>query len=399
MRGLLYLVHRIPYPPNKGDKIRSYHLLKFLAARYRVFLGTFVDDADDWRYVDDVKKLCAEVYTARLDPRAGRLRSLRGFATGDALTLPYYFNADLRNWADQVVARNGIDRIVAFSSPMAQYARPEWNARRVMDFVDVDSDKWAQYAKSKSWPMSWIYRRESNALLRYEREIAQRWDASIFVSHEEAGLFKQLAPDFAGRVHGVYNGADYVYFAPGHAYENPYSPGGPVLVFTGAMDYWANVDAVTWFARDVFPLVKRETPNARFYIVGSRPTEQVTALGQIAGVTVTGAVPDVRPYLAHAAGAVATLRIARGIQNKVLEALSMAKPVVATSAAAEGLIPCDNAALRVADAPNDVARECVAILRGEVAPNAGASGRDCVIRHYDWDRNLSAFAELLEGKG
>ena len=396
MRDLLLLVHRIPYPPNKGDKIRSYHLLKHLAGQYRVHLGAFIDDVDDWRHVDTVKALCADTFFVKLHPTRARLLSLRGLLTGKPLTLEYYHHRELQRWVHKTMAAHSIRRVVAFSSAMAQFADEFTDVRRVMDFVDVDSDKWAQYAASKPWPLSWVYRRESATLLKYERSVAQRWDASVLVSNDEAALFLRLAPHAAARVSGISNGVDSDYFSPQHTYANPYPAGAPVLVFTGAMDYWANVDAVVWFVREVFPQVRAQMKDARFYIVGSRPSAEVQALSQCGGVTVTGSVPDVRPYLHFAAAAVAPLRIARGIQNKVLEALSMARPVLATSAAAEGLISQPQEALWVADAAQDYAQRCLALLRGEIAPQAGASGRRCVVEHYSWAGNLARFSELLE---
>ncbi len=396
MHDLLLLVHRIPYPPNKGDKIRSYHLLKHFASQYRVHLGTFIDDVDDWRHVDAVKALCAESCFVELHPARARLLSLRGLLTGKPLTLTYYRSGELQRWVHSTMAAHSIRRVVAFSSAMAQFADEFTGVRRVMDFVDVDSDKWAQYAKSKSWPLSWVYRRESETLLGYERRVAEHWDASVLVSDDEADLFRRLAPRAAARVSGISNGVDSDYFSPQHHYATPYPAGGPVLVFTGAMDYWANIDAVVWFAREVFPQVRAQIKDARFYIVGSRPSAEVQAWAQSGGVTVTGAVPDVRPYVHYAVAAVAPLRIARGIQNKVLEALSMARPVIATRAAAEGLKSRPEDAIRIADDAQHFAEQCVALLRGEIAPHAGSSARHCVIEHYSWAGNLARFSELLE---
>jgi sugar transferase (PEP-CTERM/EpsH1 system associated) len=396
MRNLLYLVHRIPYPPNKGDKIRSYHLFRFLAERYRVFLATFVDDPADWRFSGEVQTMCAEAHFAALNPKLARLRSARGLPTGAPLSLPYYADAKMRRWVDDVVRRNAIKHVVAFSSPMAQFADHLNGARRIMDFVDVDSDKWAQYAKSKSWPMNAVYRRESRALLRYERAVAARWDASVFVSDDEARLFAGMAPESAQRVHGVYNGVDFDYFSPDRTYDNPFPADVAPLVFTGAMDYWANVDAVDWFAREVFPAVRARHTRAAFYIVGSHPAPAVQALAQMPGVVVTGSVPDVRPYLHHARGAVAPLRIARGIQNKVLEAMSMGKVVVATREAAEGLRPCPNTALLVAADATAMVDQCARVLAGHVPADAGTTGRACITANYDWNRNLALFADLLE---
>ncbi|HRY15968.1 MAG TPA: TIGR03087 family PEP-CTERM/XrtA system glycosyltransferase [Candidatus Competibacteraceae bacterium] len=403
MHDLLFLVHRIPFPPNKGDKVRSFHLLRHLAQHYRVWLGTFIDDPDDGRHVDEVRRFCADVYCAPLEPRRAKLWSLRGLATGEPLSLPYYRHAGLQAWIDRVVAEQRIERVLTFSSPMAQYLRcpPYDRLQRVMDFVDVDSAKWAQYADGKPWPLSWIYRRESQRLLAFERAVAQEFAASVFVTEDEAALFRRLAPEIpAERVLAVSNGVDTDYFNPEREYPNPYSAAEQVLVFTGAMDYWANVDAVDGFARTVFPDIRRAAPDSQFYIVGARPAAAVQDLADLPGVHITGTVPDVRPYIAHAAFSVAPLRIARGVQNKVLEAMAMGKAVLATSAAMEGIgaSPQGGAeGILVADDPVTLAQQALALLANrEETGQRGCGNRAWVLRHYDWDINLSRMAAVLE---
>lgn len=395
MEELLLLVHRIPYPPNKGDKIRSFHLLKHLAGKYRVHLGAFVDDAADWQHVPLLREMCGETHFPALNSGAARLRSLVGLMRGEALSLPYYRNRDMQAWVNRLLRKRPIRRVLVFSGAMAQYVmgRDVAGVRRVVDFVDVDSDKWRQYAVNRHFPMSVIYRREAVRLLDFERRVAAAFDAGVFVSREEAALFKRLAPESAARIGHVDNGVDSDYFSPERDYASPYQADEQVLVFTGAMDYWANVDAVSWFAREVFPRVRERQPRARFYIVGGRPAEAVLQLNSLPGVHVTGAVSDVRPYLAHAVAAVAPLRIARGVQNKVLEALAMAKPVLATAAAAEGIE--GDAGLLLADDEQMQADLALRLLQGELA--AGGAGRECVLRCYNWTANLVRFEHLLEG--
>ncbi|MEQ6341893.1 MAG: TIGR03087 family PEP-CTERM/XrtA system glycosyltransferase [Gammaproteobacteria bacterium] len=399
MQELLFLAHRIPYPPNKGDKIRSFHLLKHLAGKYRVHLAAFVDDKDDWRHVSRLRQVCGETHFVALHPGLARLRSVSGFFSGEPLTVPYYRNTGMQAWVDQLLTTRPVRRVLVFSSAMAQYmmGRTLPGARRVIDFVDVDSDKWRQYAQSKSWPMSAVYRREARRLLDYDRQVAGDFDASVFVSLEEAELFKKLAPDAAARVSHINNGVDSDYFSPERDYDYPYAEGEKVLVFTGAMDYWANADAVCWFAREVFPLVREQMPEAVFYIVGGRPSVEVQQLASLPGVHVTGAVPDVRPYLAHAVAAVAPLRIARGVQNKVLEAMAMAKPVLATKAAAEGIEGV--AGVLVTDEPAAFAALAAQVLRGEMGAEIGRAGRACVLQRYNWTSNLARLDYLLEGGG
>jgi sugar transferase (PEP-CTERM/EpsH1 system associated) len=395
VQDLLLLIHRIPYPPNKGDKIRSWHLLKHLAGQYRVHLATFVDDPDDWQHVPHVEAQCASSHFAALHPLRARVRSLGALATNRSLSLDYYRNAGLQRWVDDTMAAHKIERVLVFSSAMAQYAEKFPQARRVVDFCDVDSDKWRQYADQKSWPMSWLYRHEARQLLAYERQVARDCDASLFVSQPEADLFRKLAPESDAKIGFFNNGVDTDYFSPEPAHVSPYQAGERVLVFTGAMDYWPNVDAVQWFATDIFPQLRAAFPGLRFYIVGARPSPAVEALGKLDGVAVTGTVPDVRPYIAHAKVAVAPLRIARGIQNKVLEAMAMATPVVVSPQALEGIDAEPGTELILADGAAAFV-EAVSNLLSRQADAMGRAARAKVERQYSWPSNLACIGERLE---
>lgn len=215
-----------------------------------------MDDPDDWQYVDIVKQWCGETYFGKLNPVKAKLRSLGALISNRALSLDYYRDADLSAWVAQLMAEKSIGRVLIFSSAMAQYVEYASEARRVIDFVDIDSDKWLQYAEKKLWPMNWIYRREGRQLLRYEKKIAQNFDASLFVSAAEASLFKQLAPESKHKIGFFSNGVDTEYFSPAPDYLNPYPQGQAVIVFTGAMDYWPNIDAVQWFAEDILPSIR-----------------------------------------------------------------------------------------------------------------------------------------------
>ena len=411
---LLFLAHRIPYPPDKGDKIRAWHLLEHLSRQYRVHLGAFVDDPDDWRHCDKMRAICASTYFAGLEPRLGKLRSLTGLFTGEPLTLPYYRHAGLQAWVDGHLG-NGVRRVLAYSSAMARFAMPltpspspaggrgELQAsqrdvqleqvRRVMDFVDIDSDKWGQYATTKPWPLSWLYRREGERLLDWERKVARTFAASLFVSATEAADFRALAPESAARIGYYHNGVDADYFSPERAYANPYPAGSIAIVFTGAMDYWPNIDAVDWYARTVFPGLRAARRNLLFAIVGSRPAPQVRALAALPGVLVSGRVEDVRPWLAHAQVVVAPLRIARGIQNKVLEGMAMARPLVATPQALEGIQARIGEEVRCAGSAEELRRETLAALDG---PDLGPAARVRVLSDYAWDSALARVDQLLE---
>lgn len=394
MEELLYLVHRIPYPPNKGDKIRSHHLLKHLSQHFTVHLGAFVDHPDDWKYAQSLADMVSgTVRLLPLSPRQARLRSAAGLLCGAPLTLPYYHDAGMRRWVRRLLAERPIRRAVVFSSAMAQYLEPYPELHRIVDFVDIDSDKWRQYAVQKSWPMNLIYRREARTLLSYERRIAGSCNASTFVSAAEAELFKTLAPECANRVGYYNNGVNMDYFTPLHDYENPYPAGQRILVFTGAMDYWANVDAVSGFAREVFPTLRARFPELNFYIVGSNPTPEVQALAGN-GIVVTGTVADVRPYIAHAAISVAPLRIARGIQNKVLEAMAMAKSVIVSPQALQGIDAKTGSEIILAeDAAAFIAQ--IAAQLTEPDETLGQAARRRVEQSYSWEHSLQSLDGLL----
>lgn len=398
---LLFLPQRCPYPPNKGDKIATWHILKHLSSRYRVHLATFVDDPDDWQYAEVLGQHCASVHLVGLNPRLGKLKSLTGLLTGDALTLAYYRHAGMQDWINGVLAR-GVSRIFMFSSAMARFVVDARGCVRVMDFCDLDSDKWRQYARASAWPMSWVYLREADKLLDWERRVAREFSHSVFISESEAADFRKLAPESAHKVGVLTNGVDADYFSPERDYPNPYRhsrEGGnpealaPQLVFTGLMDYRPNIDAVTWFAREVLPLIRASRPDTGFCIVGGRPTQEVLDLAKLPGVTVTGRVEDVRPYLAHAAAVVAPLRIARGIQNKVLEGMAMARTVIVSPQGLEGIAATPGTEVLLADNPDSYAQACLQALDGL---DLGPAARDRVLATYAWDACLASLDSLMD---
>jgi sugar transferase (PEP-CTERM/EpsH1 system associated) len=407
MQDLLYLVHRIPYPPDKGDKIRSYHMLRFLSQRYRVHLGCFIDDARDRQHVARVEAMCASACFIELRPLLARLRSLSALATGQAMSLPYYRSAALQRWVRRLLAGGQVRQALAFSGPMAQYLHPlpdQMKLHRVIDFVDVDSEKWQQYAATKRWPLAPLYRREARHLLAYEREVSRRFDGVTFVSSAEAELFllrAQPAPPEQCKIDFFCNGVDVDFFSPQRPYPDPYL-GAPsateketVLVFTGAMDYWPNIEAVQWFATRVLPALRSRFQALEFHIVGARPSAEVTKLAQLPGIKVSGTVPDIRPYLAHATLVVAPLRIARGIQNKVLEAMSMEKTIVATPQALEGISARPGIDIVVANNAADFIATLTGLLEAKTDHRIGVAARERVLQDYRWDRNLLRLDQVL----
>jgi sugar transferase (PEP-CTERM/EpsH1 system associated) len=395
---LLYLVHRIPYPPNKGDKIRSFHFLEHLSKRWNIHLGAFVDDPNDWRYAEELSKYCADVQLVPLNSLKAKVGSVGALFSGQALSVPYYYSDELAHWIEQRRREFRFDAVLVFSGAMAQYVIDDsWKTLpRVIDFVDVDSDKWRQYAESKGGIMRLVYQREAKKLLEFERKVAEAFDASMFVSEHERQMFSELAPESAEKILAVNNGVDLGRYDLRLNFQNPYAEGVEAIVFTGAMDYWANVDAVVWFAKEIWPHVHKSRPKAQFFIVGSNPAENVKSLGLMRGVVVTGAVDDVRPYLAHARVSVAPMRIARGVQNKVLEAMAMAIPVVTTPAGHEGIEAVEGQDLVVADSPEQFALEVLDLFSGMRRETVRLAGRKRIEADYTWEHTLQRLDAALE---
>lgn len=386
----------MPYPPNKGDKVRSYHLLRHLLKSHRVFLGTFMDDPEDEQYLPVLRDLCPDLHVERLQPRVAKLRSLGALAKGDALTLAYYHRSSLENWVQDVAAQNDLQATVVFSSAMAPYAQAlAPDVPMLVDFVDVDSFKWTQYADQHRWPMSWLYRREGRTLLAYERAVASQARRSFFVTDNEVDLFRRLAPECAPTVQVMSNGVDADFFSFDADRPNPYAAGELPIVFTGAMDYWPNIDAVSWFTSDVLPRLMVQWPRVHFYIVGRNPPSQVMALAG-RNVTVTGTVLDVRPYLQHASVVVAPLRVARGIQNKILEAMAMERPVVTTPGCAEAIGADATQGVLRAETPADFEQAIQPLLDtpSECAV-LGKVARQHVLQHYSWDAHMESIDGCL----
>ncbi|HJU20805.1 MAG TPA: TIGR03087 family PEP-CTERM/XrtA system glycosyltransferase [Stellaceae bacterium] len=394
MPDLLFLCHRVPYPPNKGEKIRAWHILTHLAGTHRVHLGCLADDPADLAHGEALRRVCARIGCFAVRPRVQKLRAMAKFRPGRPLTLDYFHSPALSRWIADTLAHHPIERLYVYSSGMAGYAAARQAAIRVLDLVDVDSEKWRAYAPRHGWPMRAIYRREADTLFAFERRAAMAFDRTLFVSEAEARHFAALAPECGARVDWLENGVDLERFSPARSYSCPYPQDAQNLVFTGAMDYWPNVDAVLWFAKQVMPLLRRERPQLRFHIVGANPASGLLRLRGAPGIEVTGRVADIRPYLAHAAVAVAPLRIARGIQNKVLEAMAMARPVVATPAAFEGVRAVPGRDLLVCAEAEETARRIAEILDGR-HPTLPAAARRAVERNHDWSSTLQRLDALF----
>jgi polysaccharide biosynthesis protein PslH len=390
---ILFISQRVPYPPNKGDKLRSFNEVKFLSQRHEISLVCLSDNHADLGHVRELEPYCASIDVVYLPKLRSKLRAMLALVSGKPLSLAYFYSTRLKAIVDRKLRSERFDVVFIYCSSMAQYVMAYDGWPRVIDFVDVDSEKWQQYAGYAPFPMNVLYRIESRRLREYERLVAQSFQHGFLVSEKEADDFRALVYGHSPLT-PIANGVDTVSFSPIEQVEG-FDP--HALVFTGAMDYFANVEAVLYFVRDILPLIQERVPDVTFYIVGSNPTAEIAALpADHPRIVVTGFVEAVQPYVVRCAAMVAPMRIARGVQNKILEAMAMGVPVVTTSLGFEGILATPGADLFVEDAPQAFAGRVLQLMGDSVLRRRAAGlGRETVLRHYDWSRNLERLEQIL----
>lgn len=390
---ILYLVHRTPYPPNRGDRIRSYHLLDYMAARAEVHLAFLAHTPPEPETLAVLQDRCARVAAVAVEPRRRWLRAAIRFAAGGTATEGLFasprLRQTLRRWTDET----RFDAVLVFCSSMVQYLDLPGLADVpvVIDLVDVDSQKWFDYAEHARGPKRWGFAAEGRRLRRLERSLPEAAAAITLVSQPEVDLYHRFCP--ADCVHAIGNGVDLAYFRPWRSEDEATTP---TCVFVGALDYRANLDGITWFAERVWPAVRRRLPEARFLLVGGNPGRTARRLGAMPGVELVGEVPDVRPYLAAATLSVVPLRVARGVQNKVLESLAMGKAVIASPQSVEGLALEPGEHVCLAATEQEWSDGVVTLLAdADRRAQLGRAGRAEVERRYCWDRQLEPLGALL----
>ncbi len=387
---LLYLVHRLPYPPDKGDRIRAFHVLRFLAERAEVHLACLADEAVDPETPAVLERLAARVAIVPIG-RLGRWGSgLASLAVGRSVTEGAFRSTALRKVIRTWTRETRYHAVVASASSMVPNLRlPELaEVPAVVDLVDVDSQKWFDYAAASRGVRRWFYSLEGRRLRKLERDLP-RWAHTVtLVSEAEADLYREFCTP--GLVQAVGNGVNLDYFRPA------WGPTEPSCVFVGALDYRPNVEGVNWFCREVWPGVRQAYPQARLLLVGRRPAPALRWTALLPGVELIGQVPDVRPYLARASVAVVPLQIARGVQNKVLEALAMAKAVVASPQCLKGLKARPGTHLQSASTAGEWRRAVLELLRSlSLRQQLGSAGRSFVEEHHRWEVCLAPLADIL----
>lgn len=374
---ILFLSQRVPYPPNRGDKITTWRLIDRMRRSHEVTCVAFAHDQADLMAARELDAMGIPTLPIRYRDRWKWLTSTPLLLSKRPLTLGVYGSRQLQATVDRLMPQ--MDLAYAYSSSMGAFLEKHAGKPRIMHLGELDSDKWRQYGERAGFPMSFVYRREARTLLEFERRIAHAFTENVLCTPLEQKIFQQQIPGASSTV--LQNGVDLAYYKPTGS-----APWHGHIVFTGVMNYFPNVDACTFFVKEVFPLVRREFPGAKFTIVGSQPTPEIRQLGKTLGVSVTGYVADTRKILRTAAVSVAPLRMARGIQNKVLEALAMGIPVVATSSASQGVAGLPGRDYLVADDAKGFAAAVCRLLRDpDEAQEQGMRGRRFVEDSYDWE--------------
>ena len=386
---IFFVCQRVPYPPDRGDKIATYNEIRHLAKQHELHVFCLADGRADLANVPPLRDWAASVTAVPVGTAASRLRALRALVSGRPLSIAAF---DERALHRAIIARFDEvrpDLIIVYSGNVGQYAEHFAGVPRIMQFHDLDSLKWAQYAERSSIFLRWLYRIEAQRLQDYEGDIARRFSHALVCTGAELDDFRRLFPGAAVSVVG--NGVDLDHFrSAGLAKERG------EIVFTGVMDYFPNVDAVSWFCERILPRVQAQAPEVSLTICGARPTAAVRRLASRPGVRVTGRVPDTRPYLDRAEVFAAPLRMARGVQNKVLEAMAMGLPCVVSHAAWRGTVVPQGQGLLVSDDPDEFAAQIIRLLRDDgFRAEMARKARAAVEAHYRWEVQMKALDRIL----
>lgn len=388
---ILFVCHRFPFPPNRGGKIRPFHMIEHLGRNHSVVVASLAHTEEELKEGQPLKQHCHEVIAEVLPSRTRWLQAVAALPTATPSSVAYFHSHKLAGRIREAWRRGGFDAIIVHCAFAAQYVRGLQGGFRMLDFGDVDSVKWMDYAGHRAFPLSLGYRIEASKLRRFEERMTEEFDICTATTRGELDEVRRLNAPKAAAV--IPNGVNLSYFLPRP--ENPRN--SSVIAFLGRMDYYPNIDAVLFFAKEVFPAVRNLVPNAQFRIIGSNPTRAVRDLAGISGISVTGHVPDVRPHLADAAIAVTPLRIARGTQNKILEFLAMGIPVLSSSAAAKGVAVEPGKHLLVADGADNFAAEVVRLLKNtDLREHLSISGRQPLATAHFWPHSMEVLDELLE---
>ena len=386
---MFFVCQRVPFPPDRGDKITTFNEIRHLSEKHEVHVFCLADGKPDLGNIPGLRRYAESVTAVPVIGWMSKLRALKAMLVREPLSVAAFAETKLHNGIREKFLELRPDLIMVYSCNVAQYAEHFPEVPRIMQFAELDSSRWGQFALRSRPPLRWVYAIEQRRFLAYEQHIARTFSHALVCTAAEQRDFERLIPGVPVSLVG--NGVDLDYF---HSRDVAKQPGS--IVFTGMMDYFPNIDAVVWFCDKVLPIIQEQIPEAGFTICGSRPAAAVRRLTKKRGVTVTGRVPDTRPYLDEAEVFVAPMRMARGIQNKLLEALAMGLPCVASKATATATVVPDGEGLLRADEPREFAGHVVRLLRdGEFRAAMARKARAAAEAHYRWDEQMAGLDRVI----
>ena len=387
---VLYVCHRFPYPPKRGGKIRPFNMIRHLSQQHEVTVCSLARSPQEAEDARGIAPYCKRFEIALVDDRVQALRMVARLPTPAPSSFGFFRSPSLARTIDRLLATEKFDLVFVHCSSVAPYVSGHRATPKILDFGDMDSQKWLEYARYKPFPLSAGYWLEGRKLVAEERRLARQFDLCTATTRAEWDTLDGY--DTGTPSDWFPNGVDSEYFAPGSEAFDP-----DTVSFVGRMDYYPNQECMFDFCASTWPIIRERRPNAKLLIIGADPSPAVRKLGELPGVQVTGSVPDVRPYVRRSAVMVAPLNIARGTQNKILEAMAMGVPVVTSEIAAGGVDAVAGEHLLVAKTRADCADAVLKVMadKGERARLAVA-GRARMLSNHAWPKSMQRLDGIIE---
>ncbi len=397
LHNMLVVAHRVPFPPNKGEKLRTYYQIKYLvSAGYKVTVYTLAENQQDRDHALALAEnlgIKVEIFDLSWRP----LRLARALFYGKSFSQTNFYTKSMQ--IQMVLKMHTFDVILCTASSLVPYIKklnvdPSKPLLRLIDFMDVDSDKWLQYAKESSWPKSWVYAREAKLVKALESIAIDEFDTQFLIAEAERQLFHRTVRD-SKHLKVLGNGIDAEEFTPDPVGEKDIS--SFTFFFAGVMDYKPNVDAVLWFVENCWPTIKASLPSAKLVVGGMNPVDEIEALGHKDGISITGFVEDIVPFFQKADVFIAPFQIARGVQNKVLQAMSVSLPVISTPLGAEGIDCEHNKNIFIASYAEEFTECCLRLSKEpSTRKTVGQNARELILNRYAWESVLAPLFDSLK---
>jgi sugar transferase (PEP-CTERM/EpsH1 system associated) len=390
--NILYVCHRFPFPPKRGGKIRPFNMIRhFQASGHRVTVCSLARSPEEAAEAAGIAPYCADFELVEVSEVQQFARMIVRLPLTTPSSMGYFHSPQLAHRVRERLARQTWDLIFVHCSSVAQYVEHVRDVPKILDFGDMDSQKWLEYANYKPLPVSWGYRLEGTKMQRAEARLARRFDVCTATTRAEWQTLESYRTGAA--TDWFPNGVDSEFFCPA---PEPYD--ADTISFVGRMDYYPNQECMHRFCDEVWPLLRARRPALKLLIVGADPSAPIRKLADRPGVTVTGSVADVRPFVRASAAMVAPLAIARGTQNKILESMAMGVPVITSSAAAGGVDAEPGAHLLVAGTPSEQVEAIATILeQPEARRRLSLAGRERVLSHHSWGQSMHRLDDIVAG--